>query len=204
MNYLAHLFLSEPEPLSMIGNMAGDFVKGADKLAALPALARRGVRFHRKLDAFTDAHPDAREAAALLRDRWGRWSPVLVDVFFDHFLASDWDRYSQERLRDYLDRFYGTLRAHAPMAGAEIEAAVERIVGDDRMMSYSRLEGIGAALERIGALLGPRDPGLAGAVETLESRREPLRERFHSFFPQAIQFAQALPAELDAAAKEER
>ena len=56
MNHLAHLFLAAPTAESLIGNLSGDFVKGAIGDRFPPGIAA-GIAQHRRIDAFTDAHP---------------------------------------------------------------------------------------------------------------------------------------------------
>jgi acyl carrier protein phosphodiesterase len=66
MNWLAHLRLAPNEPLLRLGNLAGDFVRGTDVAALHPEL-QRGVRMHRAIDRFVDAHPVAVRARQRLQ-----------------------------------------------------------------------------------------------------------------------------------------
>src|SRR5213076_3593658 len=97
MNYLAHLFLAEETAESLIGNLAGDFVKGAIGDRFPPAVAE-GIRHHRRVDAFTDSHPSVAAFRRVLIPEHGHYARVIADVFFDHFLAIDFTRYWPEPL----------------------------------------------------------------------------------------------------------
>ncbi|HEY8849554.1 MAG TPA: DUF479 domain-containing protein, partial [Thermoanaerobaculia bacterium] len=103
MNYLAHLFLAGHSAESLIGNLAGDFVKGrlGDQF---PPGIRDGIMLHRRVDAFTDTHPAVAAFRRVLIPDHGHYSRVISDVFFDHFLATSWSRYSEESLEAFLDR----------------------------------------------------------------------------------------------------
>jgi acyl carrier protein phosphodiesterase len=90
MNYLAHLFLAGDDAESLIGNLAGDFVKGALHDRFTPAI-RQGIVKHRRIDAFTDSHPSVAAFRRVLIPEHGHWSRVIADVFFDYFLAADFD-----------------------------------------------------------------------------------------------------------------
>src|SRR5262249_19698029 len=105
MNYLAHLFLAGDSAESLIGNLAGDFVKGplADRFP--PAIAD-GIRTHRRVDAFTDAHPSVAAFRHVLIPEHGHYARVIADVFFDHFLATRFDDYSRESLDAFLTRVF--------------------------------------------------------------------------------------------------
>ena len=56
MNYLAHFHLSHGNDDWMTGALLGDFVKGPLKGERSKAL-EQGILLHRKIDAFTDRHP---------------------------------------------------------------------------------------------------------------------------------------------------
>jgi acyl carrier protein phosphodiesterase len=102
MNYLAHLFLAGPSAESLIGNLAGDFVKGALREDQYTPGIRAGIRQHRAIDAFTDTHPEVAGFRRVLIPDHGHYSRVISDVFFDYFLANGWSRYSDETLVAFL------------------------------------------------------------------------------------------------------
>ena len=86
MNYLAHLFLSDGTPESLIGNLLGDFVKGSiENIYSLKII--EGIYLHRKIDSFTDSHPIFRSSKRLIGVDRRRFSGIMIDVFYDHFLA---------------------------------------------------------------------------------------------------------------------
>ena len=90
MNWLAHLHLSEPTSAFRLGNVLPDLVPARD-LANLPEAFQRGIKCHHRIDAFTDAHPKFRQSVARLSPRFRRFGGIIVDVFYDHFLAVNWD-----------------------------------------------------------------------------------------------------------------
>jgi acyl carrier protein phosphodiesterase len=79
---------------------------------SLPLAIRQSIWLHRKIDAFTDAHPVFRASKGRLRPPWRRYAGILVDVFYDHFLARDWALYSSVSLRDFSWSVYRTLHSH--------------------------------------------------------------------------------------------
>ena len=93
MNWLAHAFLSSADTDFRLGNLLADIVKGSD-LDGMPPEFLAGVRCHRAIDSFTDSHPVPRRSRVRIAGEWGRFSGILIDVFYDHFLAVNWDRYA--------------------------------------------------------------------------------------------------------------
>src|SRR6476661_6124760 len=109
MNYLAHLFLSEGTPESLIGNLLGDFVKGTP-VNLYPEEIRKGIDLHRKVDSYTDSHAIVRSSKSLVCADRRRFAGVLIDVFYDHFLAKNWLEYSEIPLRDFSRHVYKILQ----------------------------------------------------------------------------------------------
>lgn len=103
MNYLAHLYLSGEEHHVMVGNFIGDAVKG-NLYEQYPVKIKKGILLHRQIDSFTDGHPLVKEAKSFFSDSYGRYAGVVIDLLFDHFLASEWIKYHPESLTKYVTR----------------------------------------------------------------------------------------------------
>lgn len=94
MNILAHLILGWPNEGAIVGNFLADQVRGG-RFEGLPEEVAFGVKMHRQIDVFTDAHPATRRSTARLRAHIGRFAPVAIDVVYDHFLARDFETYTK-------------------------------------------------------------------------------------------------------------
>ncbi len=103
MNYLAHFFLAENTPESLLGNLLGDFVKGS-AVNLYPQEIIKGIYLHRKVDSYTDSHAIVRSSKSLVCSQRRRFAGVLIDVFYDHFLAKNWREYSEVPVRFCLRR----------------------------------------------------------------------------------------------------
>lgn len=112
MNILAHVYLSNREEELLIGNFIADFIKGdpaAPRHGLSPGVVT-GIRLHRAIDGFTDAHPEVAAVRTLLRARCHKYAGVAVDVFFDHYLAVDFTKLTGELLPDFVGFAYETIR----------------------------------------------------------------------------------------------
>jgi acyl carrier protein phosphodiesterase len=196
MNFLAHLYLSADDPQAMVGNLAADFVKGAD-VEKLPPAVQAGVRQHRAVDAFTDRHPVVMRSIARIGKSWGWFSGIIIDVYYDHVLALDWDRYSGEPLRAFADRVHAVIRDHATYMPEDAREYALRFVETDRLMSYAAPDGsgVGEALrrlsERIAARMPRRAVRLQEAMPDLRVAHRNLAADFHEFFPDLVRLAAA-------------
>ncbi|MBV8519411.1 MAG: DUF479 domain-containing protein [Acidobacteria bacterium] len=187
MNHLAHLFLAEPDPHSLIGNLAGDFVKGplGDRF---PHAIAAGIRKHRRIDAFTDAHPAVAAFRRVLTPEHGHYARVIADVFFDHFLAVRFDELGGEPLEAFLARTYAAIDPHEELLPGRLRFVYPRMRDDGWLLSYREIGGIAGALAGISRRLSRR-PRLETAARHLADSRAELERRFDEFFPEVVAFA---------------
>ena len=145
MNYLAHIFLSEGQPNVMIGNFIADSIKGS-KYSAYPSEIQKGILLHRQIDTMTDAHPAFRNSTKRLHKNYGHYSGIIVDIFYDHFLAKNWMEYSDVPLADYIQEFYKILRNNFDVLPANIQKMAPLMMDSNWLLSYANLEGIDRVL----------------------------------------------------------
>jgi acyl carrier protein phosphodiesterase len=183
MNFLAHAYLSPPQPPGLlVGNLLADLVKGSARLA-LPPDIRAGFALHRDIDAFTDTHPIVIHCGELLAPRWGRYSTVLIDIFFDHCLAAHWPTYSPIPLATFVRRTYDAVRPFQSLLPERAQTGFHHMANDDWLTSYARLDGIALTLTRLSQRLR-HDIDLAPAVEDFRTHAPAIHQDFATFFPQ--------------------
>ena len=184
MNWLAHLYLSEPTAGFYVGNLLPDLVP-VRALADLSGEMLRGVEQHRKIDVFTDAHPIFWRSRWRLSGEYRRFSGVLVDVLYDHFLICEWSKFSSMNLQSFIADVHNSfdeLRDEIPL-DAYIRLA--RIRENGLLCVNSEISGVLVTLERIG--LGLRRPvPLENAMSVLEKNYDDLRGDFLEFFPEMV------------------
>jgi acyl carrier protein phosphodiesterase len=185
MNYLAHLFLGGDDAESMIGSLAGDFVKGP--IHGSDAISE-GIRRHRRIDAFTDSHPSVAAFRRVLIPDHGHYARIIADVFFDHFLANDFARYSNETLEAYVARVHAALDAHAHELPGRLRLVYPYMRDQQWLLSYREVDGIRIALTNLSRRLSRR-PHLELATHHLVDSRRELERRFHDFFPDVREFS---------------
>lgn len=168
MNFLAHLLLSGSPAITpnyadiVVGNFAAEAVRGRAALESYPATVQRGIRLHRFIDSFTDAHPLVRRTTARLRESGlGKWAGVVSDVGFDHLLARDFLQYHDdltEPLAAFAERHYALLHARRQELPERLQQTLHYMRRDDWLSGYALPQG----LER--ALLGLSRRAPSGAV----------------------------------------
>lgn len=190
MNHLAHLFLAGEGVDVLIGNLAGDFVKGPLGERFTPGI-RAGITQHRKIDAFTDSHPSVAAFRRVLIPEHGHYSRIIADVFFDHFLSRRFTEFAGEPLETFLTRTYATLDPHVDELPGLLRVVYPHMRDEQWLIGYREVEGIRAALAGISRRIARR-PRLETAVRHLVESREELEREFEVFFPQVVAFARGL------------
>jgi acyl carrier protein phosphodiesterase len=182
MNWLAHLFLSEPTPEFRLGNLLPDLLP-ASSLQTLSPAFRRGMECHRRIDTFTDTHPIFRRSVARLVPPHRRFGGVLMDLFYDHFLAVNWQHYSPLPLDQFTRSVYADLESRGHELPPAIAARLQQMGRDDWLGSYREIANVRIALDRIGSRL--RKPQALGvSVTELERNYAALQGDFTEFFPE--------------------
>ncbi|MEM9895769.1 MAG: ACP phosphodiesterase, partial [Bacteroidota bacterium] len=148
MNFLAHLYLSPSNVEVKLGNFFGDFVKGS-KLSSYSSNTQKGIRLHRAIDTYTDHHKEVKNSVKRLREHFRHYSPVIIDVFYDHFLAKNWSDYSTIPLRTYLDRFFLLIDQHKMLIPDKAEQLIYYMKKDDWLYQYQFFDGVHQSLTGI-------------------------------------------------------
>ncbi len=145
MNFLAHIYLSGDNDLIKIGNFMADGIRGHDYLK-FPKEVMKGILLHRAIDTFTDAHPIFRQSKHRLHENYGHYSGVVIDIFYDHFLAKNWANYSDEPLEDFAANFYKSLETHYDITTEKTKGMMPYMTERNWLVSYATVAGIGMIL----------------------------------------------------------
>lgn len=181
MNWLAHLYLSDSTPAFRIGNLLPDLAPVVH-LRHLREEYQRGITQHLHIDAFTDSHPIVHRSIARVPAPYRRYASILIDVFYDHFLARDWSTFSNVPLADFAAEVYASFEPCRAELPPEVYQRLAWMKEGDLFCSYRHLEGITHVLERLGRRFR-RPVELAGAISILDTEGEALRQDFAEFFP---------------------
>jgi acyl carrier protein phosphodiesterase len=182
MNWLAHVFLSESSPEFRLGNLLPDLLE-KNRLIDFGPEVQRGIECHRRIDAFTDSHEIVLQSIRRVNVRYRRFAGIVVDVFYDHFLATDWQYYSATPLEEFARDVYASFEKVYGLAPQDVVSCLQRMKQGDLFCSYRSTAGVEMALERIGRRF--RKPvDLGSAASDLQARYDSLHADFTVFFPE--------------------
>jgi acyl carrier protein phosphodiesterase len=184
MNFLAHFYLAFNDPQILTGQFAGDHVRGS-QLDHLPDRVANGIRLHRFIDNRTDTHEKNQELRQFIRPYFGLWSPVAIDLFYDHFLASRWEKFHPTDLQQFAISCYETLQDQSEHLNDEARHLLFYMSKYNWLGSYHTKEGIGRAFQGLSKRV-EQGASLEKGLEVLEEHGDYIGECFEVFFPQLV------------------
>ncbi|RDV16334.1 DUF479 domain-containing protein [Pontibacter diazotrophicus] len=188
MNFLAHIYLSGEDEALLIGNFIADAVKGKQVDLYTPGIAK-GIRLHRLIDHYTDTHPIVAESKARLRPKYRKFAPVIADMYYDHFLAANFERYAPKPLSAFAQEVYALIERHYELLPPRVQHLFPYMQQHNWLLSYARLEGIAQALTGM-SRRAKFVSGMETAGVELQENYALYAAEFDAFFPELVQFVE--------------
>lgn len=186
MNFLAHLYLSGKNNEILIGNFIGDYVKGKEYLY-YPENIRKGILIHRYIDSFTDKHPVIKKSRKRLAPGYNKYSGIIIDIFYDYFLASEWNKYYPESLDKFVSDVFKILKSYYFTFPQGIKNWFPNFLRNNWLVTYSNIEGIKTVLHRMSSRTSLPDY-TDFAIKVLREQENELRNEFYEFFPMITEY----------------
>jgi len=187
MNFLAHIYLSFGDDEITLGNFMADSIR-ANKYKHLPKLVQKGIFLHREIDTFTDTHPIPKKSSKKLHKNYGHYSRVIVDIYYDHFLAKNWKTYSEEPLAVFVDRFYDLLEDNYVILPDGVKRMMPYMISDNWLLNYANLDGIGKVLNGMNRRTKNKSK-MNFAILDLEEHYDAFESEFTAFFEELVVFS---------------
>ncbi len=188
MNFLAHTYLSGESEFITIGNFIGDWVKGS-AFRQYPLEIQKGILLHRCIDSYTDHHPTFRRSKQRLSGEFKKYSGIVIDIFYDHFLAKDWNLFSQVSLERFADRLNDILERHQYLLTPEMTEFIVHFMNHRRIESYATLEGIEGVLRAMACKRSLPDK-TDYAIDNLKTYYDGYGKDFCSYFTHLIRYVE--------------
>jgi acyl carrier protein phosphodiesterase len=190
MNFLAHLYLSGDSKELMIGNFIADGIKGNNYHNFTKGIIE-GIALHRKIDEFTDHHPIVTLSKNRLRPKYSKYSSVIVDIFYDHYLAANWHKYSSVPLEDYASNVYRVMNENLELMPPLVLKFLPYMIAGNWLFNYSNFEGIENVLKgmsRRAKFVSHMDE----SIQDLKNDYTLYENEFASFFPELVEYVEGI------------
>lgn len=172
----------------------GDTIHG-HKPDEFPPLIRKGILLHRAIDSFTDVHPVFRQSTKRLHPTYHHYAGVIVDIFYDHFLAKNWAAYHDVPLADFAQDFYRSLHANYDILSERTKGLMPHMINHDWLTSYQSIEGISRILVQMDHRTKNKS-GMGHSVNELQEFYTEFEDEFTTFFKALQAFAKEKLEEL--------
>lgn len=188
MNFLAHLYLSQPSDELMFGNFIADGVRG--KLEGrFPDTVIQGIRMHRSIDDFTDRHTIFKQSCMRLFENYDKYAWVIVDIFYDHFLAANWDEFHPLSLKEFSTNTYSMLKQNIELMPEKSKRFYHYMNEYDILFNYSRTEGIEQVLSGMARRTRFQSNMEKATTDLIKDYKE-YENDFRLFFPELQKYAE--------------
>ncbi|WP_455204025.1 acyl carrier protein phosphodiesterase [Kaarinaea lacus] len=197
MNYLAHLYIAEATQTSLLGNLLGDFVKGSAHKNFHDDIVT-GIHIHRFIDKYTDNHPIVKLSKCRINSYRRRFAGILIDIFYDHFLAKNWHRYSTKDFNFQINDWYTKLPKEFDSNTPDLlKYVLEKMRYENWLKSYADVDGIASAVNRLSKRIRFKN-NLCGGAQELVKNYDALENDFFQFFPLLVESVNNIPFQSDA------
>jgi acyl carrier protein phosphodiesterase len=194
MNFLAHIYLSFDDDEVAIGNFIADSIRSR-KYTHLPIKIQKGIQLHRAIDAYTDSHTLHKQSSKRLYPIYRHYSRVIVDIFYDHFLAKNWLQYSDMPLDQYVGDFYYLLERNYNLLPKGVQRMMPYMITDNWLLNYGNIEGISKVLNGMNRRTQNKSK-MNLAVHELQTYYTDFEDDFTRFFEDLILFSKQKYASL--------
>ncbi len=191
MNLLAHLYLSGTDDQIRLGNFFADSVKGRQTDLYSPEI-QQGIRLHRNIDTFTDHDNTVRKSVKILRPKYHMYSGVIIDLAYDHFLAANWQQFTDMDMDSFITKSYRLLLKNYNILPGRTRRFLPFMIFNNWLKSYKSLEGLHDSLLGL-ARRTKFDSGMEYAIKDVKLHYDELNEDFLDFFPRIIEFVKTDP-----------
>lgn len=190
MNFLAHLYLSGTNEQLLIGNFIADHVKGND-FKKFETGIQKGILLHRHIDAFTDSHPVVEKSKARLRNNFHKYTPVITDMYYDHFLAADWDKFHDIPLEEYTQWVYQILKKNEQQLPERTQKMLRFMVEHNWLLMYATTNGLQRVLSGMSQRASFKNK-MDSSVNALIQHYSLFKNEFELFFDDLVKHVKNL------------
>jgi acyl carrier protein phosphodiesterase len=180
LNYLAHQFLSFKNTDLMIGNFIADSIQG-NRFEGLSDDTIKGITLHRKIDSFTDSHPIYLTSKHRFSKDFGKYSGVLMDMIYDHYLAKNFENYSDSSLQEFCNHTYHVLNQNISIFPEPAKRFHGYMIEHNVLFNYSTLQGLETVLTHLNHRIRHRYQ-LQHSITLIKEQNADIEEEFFIFF----------------------
>ena len=195
MNFLAHTHLSPDNDDIIFGNFIADSVKGKTYLQYRKDIVT-GILLHRSIDVYTDRHSIVKNSKSIVRKHFGKYSGIVVDIYYDHFLARNWSLYHDDELSAFSTKVYLILAKRLILLPTRVRRMLPFLIAQNWLSGYANMTD----LQRVFNGMDRRTNYVSGmdkAIGVLEDNYELLYADFRDFYKELESYSKEIVLDLN-------
>lgn len=194
MNFLAHAHLSGDNNDILFGNFIADSVKGNSYNRYRKDIAT-GILLHREIDSFTDGHPITKRSREQVRNHFGKFSGIVVDIYYDHFLARNWQNYCNTELSVFTSEIYRIISRRFLLMPPRVKRILPFMIGQNWLTGYANLNDLARVFRGMDRRTN-HISGMDNAIYVLKENYNQINEDFEEFYPLLEEYSKNVLANL--------
>jgi acyl carrier protein phosphodiesterase len=188
LNFLAHIYLSGNNEHVKVGNFVADWIKG-NEYKKFPEGIQKGILIHRKIDFFTDNHLIIKKSKNRFSEKYRKYAGIIIDVCYDHFLAKDWNTYSEMSLHDIVVSMKTCFHSNSQYFTPELQKFFPHFLNHGWIEMYPTIDGIEKVLTGMSKHTSLPDETVE-AIRIFREYYSDFQAEFDEYFPQLIRYVE--------------
>lgn len=186
MHFLAHLYLSGESSSLIVGNFIGEIKTITDPSGFRPDI-QEGILLQKLIDEFTNQHEAVIRSRERLNSKYSKYSDFIIDVFYDHFLALNWEAYSSVSLEEFTCSRYDILVENMDLMPYKAKGILPVMAKSNWMNKFRTIGGVHQTIKEMDMRSTKLTHTLLATEDLLANYKEFVND-FNEFFPSLIEF----------------
>ncbi len=190
MNHLVNLYLSRNLGEKMLGCLIGEIVRTSN-CEKYSQKTLEGIELNKKISNFVKEHAVYERSRLKLNPKYSKHSAKIIDIFYDHFLASQWSKFSKESLENFAKESYIFIVKNHSILPYKLRKLVSVMAKDNWLENYSSVQGIHNYMREI-TRRDTFQTNLEYSLEDLINNYSAFKTDFEEIFPQLVEYVKEL------------
>lgn len=186
MHFLAHTYLSGDSPSLMVGNFIGE-IKTITDPSVYEEDIRNGITLHNLIDGFTNNHPAVERSRKRLSPKFSKHADLIIDFYYDHFLAAAWSNYSNIPLDKFSINNYRILLENQSILPYKAKCLLPIMIKGNWFVKYKTVGGLHETIREMD-IRSTKLTNIILASEDIIANYSSFKDDFDEFFPELIKY----------------
>ncbi|MBX9853076.1 MAG: ACP phosphodiesterase [Cytophagaceae bacterium] len=189
MNYLITIYLSQyfQNNDKIVGNFIGDFVKPSN-YSKYTYNVVDGMLHNSRVQSYMKSHPSFERSKGRLNPRYSKYSAEIVQLFYGHFLAANWNKNSQTDIESAVNNNYYIILESFDLVPYKLRRMLPVLISPKGISNIGTIGGLNSFIAELGKK-GYIISNLQYTLQDLMAEYSGFQQDFEQFFADLNKFA---------------